>query len=147
MTVPLTQQERTRLARLLGMLGSSHDGEVANAGRLADRLVRGAGLTWTDVLTPQVEHHRRKPEPEPERDDQEPDWPPPRPTNAYASWRRTVTALLSRTELLTAWELGFLHSINERFSLSERQFEVLEDIVRRVALRHAAAARRSGGAA
>jgi len=135
------------LARLLGMLGSSHDGEVANAGRLADRLVRGAGMTWFDVLTPQVEHHRRKPEPEPERDDPEPDWPPPRPTNAYASWRRTVTALLSRTELLTAWELGFLHSINERFSLSERQIEVLEDIVRRVALRHAAAARRTGGAA
>jgi hypothetical protein len=142
MTVPLTSQERIRLARLLGMLGSSHDGEVANAGRLADRLVRGAGLSWSDVLTPQIEHHRRKPDPEPERDEPEPDWPPPRPTNAYASWRRTVRALLSRTVLLTAWEISFLQNINERYSLSERQFEVLEDVVRRVALRHAAATRR-----
>ncbi|MFL5256761.1 MAG: hypothetical protein ACJ8AI_28480 [Rhodopila sp.] len=140
MTVPLSQQERTRLAKLLGMLGSNHSGERDAAGLAAHRLVMNAGMTWQDVLTPQVEHHRRKPEPEP-------DWPPPRPTNAYASWRRTVASLLSRTELLTAWEAGFLHSINERFSLSERQFEVLEDIVERVALRHAAAARRTGGAA
>jgi hypothetical protein len=48
--VALTDADRIRLARLLGMLGSDHDGEVANAGRLADRLVRGAGLTWLDVV-------------------------------------------------------------------------------------------------
>jgi hypothetical protein len=146
-TVALSPDQRQKLAKLLGMLGSSHSGERDAAGLAAHRMVSGAGMTWFDVLTPQVEHHRRKPEPEPERDDPEPDWPPPRPTNAYASWRRTVASLLSRTELLTAWEVGFLHSINERYSLSERQFEVLEDIVERVALRHAAAARRTGGAA
>jgi hypothetical protein len=127
------------------MLGSTHDGEVANAGRLADRLVREAGVTWHDVLAPKVEHHRQEPEPESERDEPEPDWPPPRPT--YTSWRRTVASLLSRTALLTAWEAGFLLSINERYSLSERQFDVLEDIVERVARRQTAASRRPGGAA
>jgi hypothetical protein len=76
MTVALSQQERTRLAKLLGLLGSNHSGERDAAGLAAHRLVMNAGATWFDVLTPQGEHHRRKPEPEPERDDPEPDWPP-----------------------------------------------------------------------
>ena len=50
----LAEADRDRLARLLGMLGSDFDGEVANAGRLADRLVRNAGLTWPDVLAPSL---------------------------------------------------------------------------------------------
>jgi hypothetical protein len=41
-----------RLVRLLGMLGSDHDGEVVNAGRMADRLVREHGLTWPDIIRP-----------------------------------------------------------------------------------------------
>ena len=41
---------RARLTALLGMLESDHDGEIVNAGRLAARLVRSAGLTWNDVL-------------------------------------------------------------------------------------------------
>ena len=48
----LAEADRERLARLLGMLGSAFDGEVANAGRLADKLVRGAGLTWPDIIAP-----------------------------------------------------------------------------------------------
>ena len=39
-----------RLAKLLGMLGSDHDGERANAGRMADELIRANGLRWADVL-------------------------------------------------------------------------------------------------
>lgn len=39
-----------RLVQLLGMLGSSGMGERANAASLADRMVRRAGLTWTEVL-------------------------------------------------------------------------------------------------
>lgn len=45
---------RLRLTRLLGMLGSDHDGEVVNAARIADRLVRENGLTWDDVIAPVV---------------------------------------------------------------------------------------------
>lgn len=48
----MTPEIRARLVRLLGMLGSAHDGERANAAALADRLVRGLGLTWTDVVRP-----------------------------------------------------------------------------------------------
>ena len=39
-----------RLAKLLGMVGSAHDGEALNAARLADRMVFDAGLTWASVL-------------------------------------------------------------------------------------------------
>ena len=46
---------RQKLARLLGMLGSEHDGEALNAGRLADKLVRSAGLSWHEVLNAAAE--------------------------------------------------------------------------------------------
>lgn len=43
-------EKRTRLAQLLGMLGSAHDGEVLNAARLACRLIGSEAMTWTQVL-------------------------------------------------------------------------------------------------
>ena len=46
----LNPQAAEHLARLLGMTGSDHDGEVLNAARLADRFVRQLGLTWFDVI-------------------------------------------------------------------------------------------------
>jgi hypothetical protein len=51
------------------MLGSDHDGERANAGRLADRMVRDAGLTWCDVVMPSLPSLSppRDPEPCPNR--------------------------------------------------------------------------------
>jgi hypothetical protein len=39
-----------RLAKLLGMIGSAHDGEALNAARAANKLVRDCGLTWSDVI-------------------------------------------------------------------------------------------------
>ena len=39
-----------RLAKVLGRLGTTFDGERAAAGLLADRIVRGAGLSWQDLL-------------------------------------------------------------------------------------------------
>jgi len=50
--VSLDPSTLQRLIRLLGMLGSAHDGEVANAGRLADRLIRQHGVTWAQVVLP-----------------------------------------------------------------------------------------------
>ena len=43
--------DREKLAKVLAMVGSQHDGERANAAGLADRMVRAAGLTWDQVLT------------------------------------------------------------------------------------------------
>jgi len=40
-----------KLAKLLGMMGSAHDGEVANAARLAERHRKEIGKTWGELLT------------------------------------------------------------------------------------------------
>jgi len=41
---------RTKLAKVLGMMGSAHDGEVLTAAKTAEALVREAGLTWFDLV-------------------------------------------------------------------------------------------------
>jgi hypothetical protein len=46
----LTNPDRERLAKLLGLLGSDHAGERDAAGLAADRLVRAAGLTWSSIV-------------------------------------------------------------------------------------------------
>jgi hypothetical protein len=43
-----------RLRKLCGMLGSDHDGERAAAALAADKLVRGLGLTWHQVIAPPI---------------------------------------------------------------------------------------------
>lgn len=43
--------DRLKLAKVLGMLGSTHDGEVLNAARQAQSLVKNAGLTWEQAIT------------------------------------------------------------------------------------------------
>jgi hypothetical protein len=42
--------DRAKLAKILGRLGSRHDGEVMNAARMAEDLRRQAGLSWEDLL-------------------------------------------------------------------------------------------------
>ena len=46
--------DRERLIKLLGLLGSDHDGEIVAAGRMADALIRDAGVTWADVIAPET---------------------------------------------------------------------------------------------
>ena len=46
----LTSTDLSLLSKLLGMVGSDHDGEALAAARKADALVRGRGRTWPEVL-------------------------------------------------------------------------------------------------
>ena len=89
----LAASDRERLARLLGMLGSDHLGEVANAGRLADKMVRAAGLTWPDIIAP-----ARSP-PDGDAD-----------TDPIRDWRRTAAACSRYSHLL---------NLGKRSSLSD----------------------------
>lgn len=63
MTTRLIPDEtRERLVKLLGMCGSDHDGEVTNAARMADQLVRQSGCVWADLIVmprPEATHQRR----------------------------------------------------------------------------------------
>ena len=47
-----TQLDRERVAKLLGMLGSAYGGEIAAAGRAADRMCREADMTGRDIVVP-----------------------------------------------------------------------------------------------
>jgi hypothetical protein len=51
MSTRLDPQALDRLVKLLGMLGSAHAGERSAAGLKANELVRGMGLTWSEVFT------------------------------------------------------------------------------------------------
>src|SRR6266851_9188673 len=50
--VRMSARDRKRLVKLLGLLGSPHGGEALAAARAAERLLRGAGVSWADVLQP-----------------------------------------------------------------------------------------------
>lgn len=63
MTIKL---DRVRLAKVLGMLGSRHDGEVLAAARLAQYMLGQSKTTWADLL--QVKPGE-EPEPLPQEDE------------------------------------------------------------------------------
>lgn len=49
----ITLTELERLIKLLGLLASTHDGEVLNAARLAQRWVADKGTSWEALLVPE----------------------------------------------------------------------------------------------
>jgi hypothetical protein len=121
------------------MLGSEFDGERANAAALADRLVRDAGLTWTDVIVAP----RRDAVSRGERE-----------TADFASARDYVNRLvrdyaqvercLDRADLFSTKQIAFLEGLNawlrDRGPLTPRQRAVLAELVARVAARDGRAA-------
>jgi hypothetical protein len=120
MTAPARARLDTRLlARVLGMLGSDHDGEVAAAGRAAAKLVRDAGISWDAVLDPPVMRLA----------------PPPSALRINPS--EVIHAALRRPERLSPWETDFAHSIAERGTrhLSERQLGVVRQLADKLGLR------------
>jgi hypothetical protein len=120
MTVMLSETARVRLSRLLAMLGSDFDGEVINAGRQADRLVRSAGVSWTDVINPSL------PPPDNAR------WPGTDPDPAGPDWRQTAAACLRFPMLLNKWEFDFLSGLPRFPGLSKKQRDTLRNIVTRL---------------
>jgi hypothetical protein len=116
----LAAGERERLIRLLGMLGSAYDGEVTNAGRIADRLVRAAGLTWPDLIPPALE----SPSPDPLRAVLR-DWP--------ERWRDAVQVCLEAEARLADWDRRFIHTIAAyQHRPSPRQIDILQTIFERL---------------
>jgi hypothetical protein len=102
--------DRARLAAVLGMCGSAHDGEALAAGRMADRMVRAAGETWIRVLAAE----------------------PDRPERCDCHVCR-CERLLSRARALTDWEITFCASVMRRERApSAKQNAVLERLARRV---------------
>jgi hypothetical protein len=117
-----------RLAKLLGLLGSSHDGEVMNAAKMADRLVRAGGLTWEDVIAPAAAGS-----PLPPRRHTDPAKGPPAASVLRRwpeHWRAAWALCLSRLDCreITAWERQFLISIRGWEHPTPRQLEVVRNV-------------------
>ena len=135
--------DRTRLLKLLGMTGSSHDAEALTALRLAQQLMREGGITWEDtihgngLLTYQEgwqEGHRAGfEEGHAEGFKEGKNAPRARP----ASWRATAEEMLAEYgDDLTEWETGFLQSFLDRrwHTPTERQQGVFERIADKVGI-------------
>jgi hypothetical protein len=56
-----TNLDRTKLAKVCGLLSSDHSGERASAAARADAMVRSAQLTWDEVIAPPVPAPRTPP--------------------------------------------------------------------------------------
>jgi hypothetical protein len=108
----------SKLVKVLGMLGSAHDGEVA-AGRKAHSMLQAEGLTWGEVIVPAA------PRPEP-------------PQRSPHRWRRpaspgdTAALCLLWPEVLSDWETCFCRSIAGQRRISAKQAAVLAKIIGKI---------------
>jgi hypothetical protein len=84
----LDDRARDHLCKLLGMLGSTHDGERAAAGLKAHEFLKRCGLTWYDVIA----------------------LPAPAPLQV-PNWRKMVHACLAAQTLPNPKELNFVRTL------------------------------------
>lgn len=134
-----------RLGRILEMLGSSHDGEVVAAARAAERLIKAAGITWTDLAQRLAEERRAsEPRPAPEARphtartyQRKPTTPPKKKATAHRGVKgvELVAYLMhpSSQARITHWEKNFILSLKSQGernggSYSEDQWRVLWEI-------------------
>ena len=96
----LAPADRTRLAKFLGLLGSSHPNERDAVGLAAHRFVQAKGLTWARVLEQRRAAYAPSAAPS-------------------SSWPKDPGAVDLRTpgqrlDLRMAWEKGFIADLAQR---------------------------------
>ena len=102
----ITSTDRTTISKLLGLIGSAHDGEALAAARKAHQLIVQRGATWPEVLGLATM--------------------PAAPAPDHLTEARD---LLKRGKgILTRWERDFLLGIMSHASLKAKQVESLEAI-------------------
>jgi hypothetical protein len=105
--------DRDRLARVLGMLGSAHDGEVLAAARQAERRRIKAGLTWPEILHPRL--------------------PAPRRQHDVETFADAIEFILDFEETLTPWERDFARSLRrQQTPVSTKQIAILDQLLGKV---------------
>lgn len=123
MTAPLNLTDRDKLIKLLGMLGSDYIGERASAGALAHRLVKSAGLSWSDLISVPAASQRPTYEAPPRYRRAYPPSDPDDPSLPH--WRQMALELAASTQA-TTWEVHFAHDLlDQDWDPTRRQFEVL----------------------
>lgn len=115
----LTNTDRDRLIKVLGLLESNHDGERAAAGFMAAQMLRDRGLDWNDLISPAEPPALRQPVTV--RSMRVPTYP-------ASSWIAQIQFLRRHAARLNAWETEFLRSAVARTRLTTRQGEILFEI-------------------
>lgn len=134
--------ERTRLEKLLGMLGSSFDGERANAARMIAAMAEAKKLSINELIAMMTQ-----PSPSSSSRQQQSKPRPPPPPDDFSDIDKAddllrmlkkiaeKPALASR--VLTDWEIQFATDVSGRYAhdyeLSEKQLVVTEKILRKAA--------------
>jgi hypothetical protein len=128
--------KKTRLEKLLGMLGSSFDGERANAARMISAMAEKQRLTVVELIFRALAQHQgrqeQKPKPEQPKDD-------PRAKVMSDTMLKALVKIADNPEryefVLTEWERQFAVDVSARYSrdyqLSEKQLAVVEKILRK----------------
>jgi hypothetical protein len=126
--------DKTRLSKLLGMLGSSFDGERANAAGMIQKMAEQYKMTITELIA--IAHgstqktQQQKPPPPPPRPERK-----PRPSGIFRSdlLYKLGDLLSDDWNGFTDWEEQFASDITEKYSrdyeLSEKQLAVVERIL------------------
>ena len=115
----LTPAFADKLVKVLGMLGSAYDGEVAAAGRRVHSMLQAEGLTWVEVINPAA------PKPEPP-------WRPQRRWREPWSPSDAAALCLKWPEVLDDWETRFCRSVAGQRQISTKQAAVLAKIIGKV---------------
>jgi hypothetical protein len=103
--------DRERLARVLGMLGSKHDGEALAAARQGERLRHQAGVTWHDIIILPV-------------------LPAPAREREIETIDDAIDFCVERADDLREWEEKFVRSLDrQRHRRLTKQITVLEELV------------------
>src|SRR4051794_32015588 len=101
----LSEAGREKLIRILGLLGSTHQGERDAAALAAIRLLQQFDLSWHDVVAQSAPADAG-------------------PIRLAADWRALARACLRQKHLLTAWEEQFVRELSAyRRHPSPRQLE------------------------
>lgn len=138
--------EKTRLEKLLGMLGSSFDGERATAAAMIQRMAEAKKLTINELIAQaHAPAGSASQERSGERRQQQKPPPPPPPEPDFTDIDRAddLLKMLRRiaekpdvaARVLTPWEINFATDVAGRYDydydLSEKQLVIVEKILRK----------------
>src|SRR5262245_1670674 len=145
----LSEAERTRLKKLVGMLGSAHDGEQLNAMGFIKRMAAEHKMTITELMGQVNGAAKEAPPRQPQPQRQPPWWtdgwpngywgrpqpPPPKPAPHPLPTEGLLGELVRNEEhsVLNKWERDFAHDVVRRYrhdrELSDKQLDCIHRIL------------------
>jgi hypothetical protein len=128
--------EKARLEKLLGMLGSSFDGERANAARMIAAMAEAKKLTINELIAlahTSASSHQHHAPPPPQDDFTDVD----KADDLLRMLKKIADKPALAARVLTDWEIQFATDVSARYAhdyeLSEKQLVVTEKILRKAA--------------